>query len=123
MIDRATVRQKKTGRPVKFELMDTPAVVRRVDHSESPVAWTSPPAAPAPRSATRRGRIRARHDGVVRSLTPEFARVWKSRADDAIVLAARFQKLKRNPAVGATLSRWRKPKANPPFTCVNMTPT
>jgi hypothetical protein len=33
-----------------------------------------------------------------------------------------FQKRKRNPAVGAMLLRWRKPKANPPFTCVNMTP-
>ena len=36
--------------------------------------------------------------------------------------AASFQKRKRNPAVGAMLLRWRKPKANPPFTCVNMIP-
>jgi hypothetical protein len=79
-------------------------------------------AAPAPRSATRRGRIRARHDGVVRSLTPEFARVWKSRADDAIVLAARFQKRKRNPTVGSMLLRWKKLFANPLFTCENMKP-
>jgi hypothetical protein len=39
-----------------------------------------------------------------------------------IFAASRFQKRKRNPAVGAMLLRWRKPKANPPFTCVNMTP-
>jgi hypothetical protein len=36
--------------------------------------------------------------------------------------AWRIQKRKRNPAVGAMLLRRRKPKANPPFTCVNMTP-
>ena len=39
-----------------------------------------------------------------------------------IFAAWRIQKRKRNPAVGAMLLRWRKPKANPPFTCVNMTP-
>jgi hypothetical protein len=33
-----------------------------------------------------------------------------------------FQKRNRNPTVGAMLLRWRKPEANPPFTCVNMIP-
>jgi hypothetical protein len=33
-----------------------------------------------------------------------------------------FQKRNRNPTVGAMLLRWRKPNANPPFTCVNMIP-
>jgi hypothetical protein len=37
-------------------------------------------------------------------------------------VVASFQKRKRNPTVGAMLLRWRKPKANPPFTCVNMIP-
>src|ERR1700704_6218429 len=37
-------------------------------------------------------------------------------------VVADFQKRKRNPTVGAMLLRWRKPKANPPFTCVNMIP-
>jgi hypothetical protein len=37
-------------------------------------------------------------------------------------VVAGFQKRNRNPTVGAMLLRWRKPKANPPFTCVNMTP-
>ena len=32
------------------------------------------------------------------------------------------QNRRRNPTVGSTLLRWRKPKANPPFTCVNITP-
>src|SRR6267378_3642324 len=35
---------------------------------------------------------------------------------------AGFQKRKRNPTVGAMLFCWRKPKAKPPFTCVNMIP-
>jgi hypothetical protein len=34
-----------------------------------------------------------------------------------------FQKRKRNPTVGSKLLRWRKPEANPPFTCENMAPT
>jgi hypothetical protein len=33
-----------------------------------------------------------------------------------------FQNRKRIPTVGAMLLRWRKPKANPLFTCVNMIP-
>src|SRR6266481_6218478 len=37
-------------------------------------------------------------------------------------VVAGFQKRNRNPTVGAMLLRWRKPKANPPFTCVNMIP-
>jgi hypothetical protein len=37
-------------------------------------------------------------------------------------VVAGFQKRNRNPTVGAMLLRWRKPEANPPFTCVNMTP-
>ena len=37
-------------------------------------------------------------------------------------VVAGFQKRNRNPAVGAMLLRWRKPEANPPFTCVNMIP-
>ena len=37
-------------------------------------------------------------------------------------VVASFQKRNRNPTVGAMLLRWRKPKANPPFTCVNMIP-
>src|SRR5882762_10901115 len=37
-------------------------------------------------------------------------------------VVAGFQKRKRNPAVGAMLLCWRKPEANPPFTCVNMIP-
>jgi hypothetical protein len=37
-------------------------------------------------------------------------------------VVASFQKRKRNPTVGAMLLRWRKPEANPPFTCVNMIP-
>jgi hypothetical protein len=44
----------------------------------------------------------------------------RSTAHRAVV--ASFQKRKRNPTVGAMLLRWRKPKANPPFTCVNMIP-
>jgi len=35
---------------------------------------------------------------------------------------SQLQKRKRNPTVGAMLLRWRKPLANPPFTCVNMMP-
>ena len=37
-------------------------------------------------------------------------------------VVAGFQKRNRNPTVGAMLLRWRKPKAKPPFTCVNMIP-
>ena len=37
-------------------------------------------------------------------------------------VVASFQKRNRNPTVGAMLLRWRKPKAKPPFTCVNMIP-
>ena len=37
-------------------------------------------------------------------------------------VVASFQKRNRNPTVGAMLLRWRKPEANPPFTCVNMIP-
>ena|SRR5882724_9454660 len=37
-------------------------------------------------------------------------------------VVASFQKRKRNPTVGAMLLRWRKPEANPPFTCVNIIP-
>jgi hypothetical protein len=37
-------------------------------------------------------------------------------------LAASLQKRNRSPTVGAMLLRWRKPEANPPFTCVNMIP-
>src|SRR5882724_1238576 len=40
-----------------------------------------------------------------------------SEAPHRSVLAG-FQKRNRNPTVGAMLLRWRKPKANPPFTCV-----
>src|ERR1700716_1186517 len=32
-------------------------------------------------------------------------------------VVASFQKRNRNPTVGAMLLRWRKPEANPPFTC------
>jgi hypothetical protein len=39
-----------------------------------------------------------------------------------IFAAWRIQKRKRNPTVGSMLLRWRKPKANPLFTCENMTP-
>ena len=37
-------------------------------------------------------------------------------------VVASFQKRNRNPTVGAMLLRWRKPEANPPFTCVNIIP-
>src|SRR6267142_3606753 len=37
-------------------------------------------------------------------------------------VVAGFQKRNRNPTVGAMLFCWRKPKAKPPFTCVNMIP-
>src|SRR6267142_3639850 len=35
-------------------------------------------------------------------------------------VVAGFQKRNRNPTVGAMLLCWRKPKAKPPFTCVNI---
>ncbi|MEH2545072.1 hypothetical protein V1283_001717 [Bradyrhizobium sp. AZCC 2262] len=37
-------------------------------------------------------------------------------------VVAGSQKRNHNPTVGAMLLRWRKPKAKPPFTCVNMIP-
>src|SRR5882672_1008987 len=44
----------------------------------------------------------------------------RSTAHRSVV--ASFQKRNRNPTVGAMLLCWRKPEANPPFTCVNMIP-
>jgi len=47
---------------------------------------------------------------------------FAGRPSPSGMAACRVQKRKRNPAVGAKLLRWRKPKANPPFTCENMNP-
>ena len=44
----------------------------------------------------------------------------RSTAHGSVV--ASLQKRNRNPTVGAMLLCWRKPEANPPFTCVNMIP-
>ena len=45
-----------------------------------------------------------------------------SGAPPRIFAAWTIQKRKRNPMVGSMLLRWRKPKANPLFTCENMNP-
>jgi len=48
--------------------------------------------------------------------------VQTMRAGRAIFAARKIQKRKRSPTVGSILLRWRKPKANPLFTCENMSP-
>jgi hypothetical protein len=46
----------------------------------------------------------------------------RPRDDMKHYIVAGFQNRNRSPTVGAMLLRWRKPKARPPFTCVNMIP-
>ena|ERR1700724_760300 len=80
--------------------------------------------------AARVPRFRAKTQGGTRllALAERMQAVARLDADafgalqPHIFAAWMIQKRKRNPTVGSMLLRWRKPKANPPFTCVNMTP-
>jgi hypothetical protein len=58
--------------------------------------------------------------GLVEDLGPDLELAQKHNPQ--IARGRAFQKRNRSPTVGAMLLRWRKPKANPPFTCVNMIP-